>query len=102
MSTIFSDLGLHRKHFYTGENLLTYAEVKTVIGYLLKTEKAVILGGDVLNLASEYTYNNWYYDPTEDTSWSEQVILSCEHTLRYIEQATQTDKNLYCTGVKHR
>ncbi len=116
MSTIYSELGLHGKHFYTGETLLTYAEVKRVIDHLLQTEKAIVLGGDVLRstektidlggdvfpLNAEYTYDNWYYDPTEDTPWSTQVIQSCEHTLQYIEKLNQPDKKLYILVLQER
>ncbi len=102
MCTFYSELGLHRKHALTGEAVLSYSEVKTVINYLLKTEKAIILGGDVLNLLLGYTYNNWYCKPIEDSSWSKQVAQSCEHTLQYIEQLNQPDKNLYILVLKER
>ncbi len=102
MCTFYSELGLHRKHTLTGETALSYSEVKTVIDYLLKTEEAIILGGDVLNLLFEYTYNNWYYKPIEDFSWSKHVAQSCEHTLQYIEQLNQPDKNLYILVLKER
>ncbi len=61
MCKIYSQLGLTRRHPYTGEIILSYPEVRTVVARLASTEEAVILGGDVLTLADEHTYDNWYY-----------------------------------------
>lgn len=102
MGEIYSQLGVTRRHPYTGEVILSYSEVRTVVERLAITKEAVILGGDVLTLADKHTYDNWYYEPNETIPWPNLVAQSCEHTLQYIGQLDQPDKKHYILVLTER
>ena len=44
----------------------------------------IILGGDVLTLEFEYTYDNWYYEPDSKTSLLDNVLKSIRKSDQYI------------------
>lgn len=94
MMDLYSRFNISRKHPLTGEYVLDFEEVKTIIRYIQSTECAVILGGDVLDTSYDYTYANWCYEPNGD-SWSTQVRQSCYCSLQYLTSLECPEKNLY-------
>lgn len=46
----------------------------------------IILGGDILDMAKNYTYDNWYYNPDAQLSLNLNVTASVEKTREYISQ----------------
>ena len=46
----------------------------------------IVLGGDILTLEQEYTYDNWYYIPNPQKPLVENVRASIEKSRNYISQ----------------
>lgn len=78
----------------------------------VRRTNSVILGGDVITPAFEYTGDNWFYDPTWllnaklETSLQDNTDRSVECAAEYIRQYTGRNGKDYlftlavCTGVE--
>lgn len=95
MDNIYTILKLGRIHKITKEYILTYEEVLEVLGYILHSKSALILGGDVLNSYDEYIYANWNYEPSPSLSWIDNVKRSFDCSYNYIHQLDQYKSCLY-------
>ena len=70
---------------FTREFAWKYNEAIEVLS-ILKNKGIVVLGGDVLNLDLNYTYDNWYFDIDKNNSHDFNVLCSYEKSKCYIEQ----------------
>ena len=46
----------------------------------------IILGGDILDMAQNYTYDNWYYNPDAQMPLDSNVLASVKKAEEYISQ----------------
>lgn len=69
----------------------TYDEALRFIEKVRQTEY-IILGGDVLNENREYTYINWYYQPSKKENATSE---SCDYAHRFIMNLQDHEKYLY-------
>ena len=58
-------------------------DIKPILQWLSANNK-VVLGGDVLDINKEYTYDNWYYNRDDTYSLPENVKNSIEKANEYI------------------
>ena len=67
-------------------------EIKDINSVLqwLKSKNKIILGGDIVNLLKEYTYDNWYYNYNNSISYIDNVnnsfIRAQEYTAQYLKK----------------
>lgn len=101
MMNLYSKFNITRKHPLTGEYVLDFEEVKTIIRFIESTECAIILGGDVLDTAYDYTYSNWFYEPNGD-SWGIQVRQSCYCSLQYLTSLDYPQNNFYILVIRSK
>ena len=55
----------------------------------------IILGGDILNICGEYTYDNWYYNLDHSVSVEVNVERSGAKCLQYINNYMQKYGNQF-------
>ena len=67
----------------TMEYAWKYTDVVDVINYLSDKE-CVILGGDVLNNYSDYTYDNWSYNYNNSLSLEDNIRESTSKAFEYV------------------
>ena len=58
-------------------------DIKPILQWLSANNK-VVMGGDVLDITLEYTYDNWYYNVDDTCSLFENVKNSIEKANEYI------------------
>ena len=58
-------------------------DTKAVLQWLSENNK-VVLGGDILDINKEYTYDNWYYNPDDTCSSLINAKNSIEKASEYI------------------
>lgn len=58
-------------------------DIKPILQWLSANNK-VVLGGDVLDVNKEYTYDNWYYNPDDTCSSFINAKNSIEKASEYI------------------
>lgn len=51
---------------------------------IARKHNRIILGGDILTVCGEYTYDNWYYNQDHDVSMKTNVEQSAAKSLQYI------------------
>lgn len=55
----------------------------------------IVLGGDVLTLSGEFTYDNWYYEPNELLDLTQNVQRSVAVCLEYASKYTIRNGNQF-------
>lgn len=66
----------------------------------LRSIAAIVLGGDVLNEDKECTYDNWFYNPSDDCSDKVNSEKSIKHAVKYIsDYIKKNGKNFYVVIV---
>lgn len=86
MKKIYEELHIGYINESTGEYILNYGELMTLINFIRLHKSSIVLGGDVLNEKDQYTYNNWYYNSNASLSRNENIINSCLVTIEYLEK----------------
>ena len=82
-------------HPITQEPMLTYAAFQQMLELLAHTQKAVLLGGDVLDAQERHLYLNWYYETDASLSYAENVKQSCKAAQRFIRTLSEPAQYLY-------
>lgn len=77
-----------------GEIAWHASDVPSLFEYASK-ESRVILGGDVVTLQGVYTYDNWYYEVTNEQSVSAAVRESIITAEKYINSYIQRNGNQF-------
>lgn len=64
---------------------------------IVSANQWIVLGGDILTLAFEYTCDNWYYIPNANLSLSENVSHSVQKSRQYLsEYCRRNGNNFLC------
>lgn len=95
MDQVFVSLGIGYQHPLTHEYVLSYQEVLTVLQHITTNENMLILGGDVLNKDDQYIYENWFYSYSDSLSRKENMIRSCDETMKFISSLSDPHKYHY-------
>ena len=79
--------GLYGERLSNGE-IAWHSDAIPGLMQLALEHRWIVLGGDVLTLSKEYTYDNWFYEPHHQCSLLQNVqesIQSCEEFInKYI------------------
>ena len=70
------------------------SDLPLVMNYVMEN-KWVVLGGDVLTSAGNYTYDNWYYNPRHSLGVIQNIHQSITVCLDYVTQYTKRNGNQF-------
>lgn len=71
------------------------AEVILNIIAIARKHQRIILGGDILTLEGEYTYDNWYYNPDPNVSTAVNVERSISICTEYVDNYLKRNGNCF-------
>lgn len=69
-------------------------EINDVLQWLRENNQ-IVLGGDIIDVHKNYTYDNWFYNYNSLVSHSENVNISIDTALNYTEKYLKKNGDNY-------